>query len=253
MTAAGIICEYNPFLLGHARQLSLIRHTLGTETPVVCVMSGNYVQRGEPAMWDKFTRAQAAVACGADLVLELPITCVLQSAEGFAAGGVEILTKCGVVSHLSFGAECGDGEALMTLAERSLSDICEADLRRYLTPRPASRPLQTRMACYRSPTTFSVWSTAGRFCGRTARCSRLLCSEREIITAPAHPMRLLPPPCGAAIRTVTGKVWSPNRQPQFSSAVHGMPCHSVNARCLRGCAPFQRKNGRKLPVAPRDF
>ena len=132
MTAAGIICEYNPFHLGHARQLSLIRHTLTPQTPIICVMSGNYVQRGEPAMWDKFTRAQAAVACGADLVLELPITSVLQSAEGFAAGGVEILTKCGVVSHLSFGAECGDGEALMTLAERSLSEICEADLRRYL-------------------------------------------------------------------------------------------------------------------------
>jgi len=132
MKAAGIICEYNPFHLGHARQLNLIRRELGDDTPIVCVMSGNYVQRGAPAMWDKFTRAEAAAACGADLVLELPLTCVLQSAEGFAAGGVEILTKSGVVSYISFGAECGDGQMLMDLAVKSLSEVCEADLRRYL-------------------------------------------------------------------------------------------------------------------------
>lgn len=132
MKAAGIICEYNPFHLGHARQMNLIRRELGDDTPIVCVMSGNYVQRGAPAMWDKFTRAEAAAACGADLVLELPLTCVLQSAEGFAAGGVEILTKSGVASHISFGAECGDGQMLMELAVKSLSEVCEADLRRYL-------------------------------------------------------------------------------------------------------------------------
>ena len=86
MKTAGIICEYDPFHLGHARQLRLIRESLGPDTAIVCAMSGNYVQRGEPAMWDKFSRAQAAVLCGADVVLELPITAVLQSAEGFARG-----------------------------------------------------------------------------------------------------------------------------------------------------------------------
>ena len=69
MKTAGIICEYNPFHLGHARQLRLTRELLGQETAIVCVMSGNYVQRGVCAMWDKFTRARAAVACGADGVM----------------------------------------------------------------------------------------------------------------------------------------------------------------------------------------
>ena len=63
MKTAGIICEYNPFHLGHARQLRLTREILGADTVIVCVMSGNYVQRGAPAMWDKFTRAKAAVSC----------------------------------------------------------------------------------------------------------------------------------------------------------------------------------------------
>ena len=118
MKTVGIICEYNPFHLGHRRQLELVRQTLGEDTAIVCVMSGNYVQRGEPARWDKFTRARAALACGADVVLELPLTCALRSAEGFARGGVEILTRFGA-EVLSFGAECGDGELLMELARRT--------------------------------------------------------------------------------------------------------------------------------------
>ena len=115
MKTAGIICEYNPFHLGHARQLRLTRELLGQETAIVCVMSGNYVQRGVCAMWDKFTRARAAVACGADVVLELPLTHVLQSAEGFSRGGVELLSRFGA-EYLCFGAECGNGAALMKLA-----------------------------------------------------------------------------------------------------------------------------------------
>lgn len=115
---AGIICEYDPFHLGHWKQLRLVRKSLGEDAAVVCVMSGNYVQRGLPAMWDKYTRANAAAACGADVVLELPMTCVLQSAEGFARGGVEVLTRFGGVDVLSFGAECGDGDRLMTLARQ---------------------------------------------------------------------------------------------------------------------------------------
>lgn len=117
MKKAGIICEYNPFHLGHARQLQIIRQTLGEETAIICAMSGNYVQRGEPAMWDKFSRANAAIAAGCDLVLEIPITKVLQSAEGFADGGVEILNGFGI-DFLSFGAECGDSASLMALAKR---------------------------------------------------------------------------------------------------------------------------------------
>lgn len=117
MKTVGIICEYDPFHLGHLRQIKLIREMLGQDTAIVCAMSGNYVQRGMPAMWDKFTRAKAAIACGADLVLELPITKVLCSAEGFARGGVELMTRLGIIDHLCFGAENADAHALMSLAE----------------------------------------------------------------------------------------------------------------------------------------
>lgn len=122
MKTAGIICEYNPFHLGHLRQLRLTREQLGIDCQIVCVMSGNYVQRGMPAMWDKYTRAKAALLSGADLVLELPITGVLQSAEGFARTGVEILTRLGCVDYLSFGAECGSSDTLLTLARKMDSD-----------------------------------------------------------------------------------------------------------------------------------
>lgn len=144
MKTAGVICEYNPFHLGHARHFNEIRNILGEDTAIICAMSGNYVQRGLPAMWDKYTRANAAVACGADLVLELPITKVLQSAEGFAQGGVEILSQLGCVDVLSFGAECPDGDSLMALARKLDTPACGAALRKYLDqgqPYAAARQL----------------------------------------------------------------------------------------------------------------
>ena len=86
----GIICEYNPLHLGHKKQIDRIREVFGPETVIVCAMSGNFVQRGMPAIIDRQTRAKAAIFSGADLVLELPVTTALSSAEGFAAGGVKI-------------------------------------------------------------------------------------------------------------------------------------------------------------------
>ena len=118
MQTVGVICEYNPFHLGHARQLELLRQKLGPETAIVCLMSGNYVQRGEPAIFDKCVRARAAVEAGASLVLELPVTYALRSAEGFAAGGVRILSGLGC-GYLSFGCESGDGDASLRAAEAS--------------------------------------------------------------------------------------------------------------------------------------
>ena len=91
MTITGIICEYNPMHLGHQKQIRQIRGLCGDDSAVVCLMSGNFVQRGAPAILDKSLRAQAAVLSGADLVLELPAEYALSSAEGFAAGGVRIL------------------------------------------------------------------------------------------------------------------------------------------------------------------
>lgn len=128
MQTVGVICEYNPFHLGHARQLELLRQKLGPETAIVCLMSGNYVQRGEPAIFDKCVRARAAAEAGADLVLELPVTAVLRSAEGFAAEGVRILSALGC-GFLSFGCESGDGDASLRAAEASCMPEFEQALR----------------------------------------------------------------------------------------------------------------------------
>ena len=114
----GIICEYNPLHLGHQKQIHRIREVFGPETAIVCAMSGNFVQRGMPAIIDKQTRAKAAVLCGADLVLELPVTIALSSAEGFAAGGVRILN--GLCDVLCFGAETADADGLMETARMLL-------------------------------------------------------------------------------------------------------------------------------------
>ena len=89
MQITGIICEYNPLHLGHLKQINRIREQIGRDSGIVCLMSGNFVQRGAPAILDKTLRAKAAILSGADLVLELPVTCALSSAENFAAGGVK--------------------------------------------------------------------------------------------------------------------------------------------------------------------
>ena len=120
MKIVGIICEYNPLHLGHKKQMDEIRRILGEDTAIVCLMSGNYVQRGAPAIIDKSLRAHAAVACGADLVLELPVEYALSSAEGFAAGGVRILGS--FCDKLCFGAESPDSAALMQTAQALLSE-----------------------------------------------------------------------------------------------------------------------------------
>lgn len=128
MKNIGIICEYNPFHNGHARQLRFVKEQ-GT---AVCLMSGNYVQRGEPAQISKGIRAEAAVLGGADLVLELPVTYALRSAEGFADGGVEIFQRLGLIDSLCFGSESADGEKLMTLAALLDTEEFSLQLRKML-------------------------------------------------------------------------------------------------------------------------
>lgn len=119
MKTVGIICEYNPFHNGHLRQLRLIREHYGQDAAIVCLMSGNFVQRGAPAILDKTVRAKAAVLSGADLVLELPVGIALSSAEGFAAGGVAILSRC--CDALCFGTETMNADALLQTARALLS------------------------------------------------------------------------------------------------------------------------------------
>jgi len=122
MQAAGIICEYNPFHLGHAGHMAKTRDALGHDTAIVCVMSGNFVQRGEPAIFNKHSRAEMAVRCGADLVIELPSPFALSSAEGFAYGGVYLLHSLGICDYLSFGSETGEVGPLAEAASVIVSD-----------------------------------------------------------------------------------------------------------------------------------
>lgn len=121
MKAVGIVSEYNPFHLGHQYHINATR-LLCPEHAVVAVMSGDFVQRGESAAFDKHIRAKAAVLGGADLVLELPLPWALSSAEGFARGAVGLLGQLGVVDTLSFGSECGDSALMREMALALSSD-----------------------------------------------------------------------------------------------------------------------------------
>lgn len=114
MRTAGIIAEYNPFHNGHRYQIEMLRRQ-GFEQ-IVAVMSGNFVQRGEPAIFDKWTRTRAALLNGVDLVVEIPIQAVLSSAQGFATGAVTVLEQLGVVDTLCFGSESGDLSLLQRAA-----------------------------------------------------------------------------------------------------------------------------------------
>ena len=130
MKTVGIICEYNPFHLGHRKQFDMIRANYGEECAIVCLMSGNFVQRGQPAIFDKSIRAAAAIECGADLVLELPVTAALSSAEGFAAAGVKLLSP--LCDALCFGAETANKDILISAAKALLSSDFSPLLRREL-------------------------------------------------------------------------------------------------------------------------
>ena len=116
MRVAGIIAEYNPLHNGHVYHMERTREATKCDY-IIVVMSGDYVQRGEPAIADKYTRAQWALLAGADLVLELPAVCAVSSAERFAAGGVRVLAGTGVLNCLCFGSETPDTEELIKAAE----------------------------------------------------------------------------------------------------------------------------------------
>lgn len=116
MKVVGIIAEYNPFHKGHAYQIRYAKERLGADY-VIVAMSGPFTQRGTPALFDKYSRAGHALACGADLVLELPVVYATASAQVFATGGVALLQNAGLVDTLLFGSECPDLAALKNIAD----------------------------------------------------------------------------------------------------------------------------------------
>lgn len=117
MITVGIISEYNPLHNGHLYQIRKIREIFGEDSAVIAIMSGNFVQRGEAAVLDKWSRARTAVQCGANLVIELPVLYATASAELFASGGVAIAAATGVCDYLVFGSESGDLQELEAIAD----------------------------------------------------------------------------------------------------------------------------------------
>ena len=121
MSVAGIIAEFDPFHNGHQYLIDTVRRELSPRA-VVCVMSGNFTQRGEPAILNKFARAALAVQGGADLVIELPLCCAVNAAREFALGGVHALQSLGLVTQLAFGSETGDTALLQRVAKLALQE-----------------------------------------------------------------------------------------------------------------------------------
>ena len=115
MKVVGIIAEYNPFHNGHQYQIDKVRKETDADY-VIIAMSGNFLQRGVPAICDKFTRAEMALKCGADLVIEIPTLWATASAEYYAHAGVALLASTGIVTHLAFGAETDDLDALLQVS-----------------------------------------------------------------------------------------------------------------------------------------
>lgn len=121
MKVCAVIAEYNPFHLGHAYHLKQAR-LLTDADYIIVVMSGNFVQRGEPALVDKYARTKAALSCGADLVLELPTCFSAGSAEYFARGAISMLDHLGMVDFLCFGSECSEIHFLSQFADIFLKE-----------------------------------------------------------------------------------------------------------------------------------
>lgn len=128
MKVAGIIAEYNPFHNGHAALIEKTRAAGATH--IVAVMSGNFVQRGEPAIFDYSARTCAALSGGVDLVIQLPVVYAVSGAQSFARAGVSILDSLGVVDEIVFGSECADAEKIRLAAKNVYSE----KLREYIAP-----------------------------------------------------------------------------------------------------------------------
>lgn len=129
----GIITEYNPFHKGHKYHLERAKSDTNADG-IVCVMSGNFMQRGIPAIIDKWKRTEMAIKNGVDLVLELPMVYSLSSAEHFAFGSVSLLNSLGVIDHLYFGSEEGNIDLLESIANTLVAEpeTYQSSLKRYL-------------------------------------------------------------------------------------------------------------------------
>lgn len=152
MNTVGIICEYNPFHLGHRIQLRAVRERLGEDTCIIALMSGSFVERGGPAVLSKWERAEIALSEGVNLVLELPFPWSMSGADRFAAGALAIMEGLGGVDYLAFGSECGEIDVLSEIAATLKSAAFEEAMQILAKARPELSYAALREAAYLSVT-----------------------------------------------------------------------------------------------------
>lgn len=150
MKNIGVICEYNPFHRGHMEQIEIIKRMFGEDCNIIALMSGSVVQRGEVAVYGKYQRAEAAVSCGASLVLEIPYPFSGSCAEIFASAGVGMAFALGNIDYLVFGSECGDIELLQKTASRLSSTSFEREMELVSAMHPEFSYPKKRSFCYSS-------------------------------------------------------------------------------------------------------
>lgn len=160
LSVAGIIAEFNPLHNGHKYLIDCAKKENNT---VVCVISGNFVQRGDVAIIPKFKRAEAALLCGADLVVELPTPWAMSTAQNFALGGVSQLSALGI-DRLYFGSECGDSKLLEKIADILICDEFNNSLKAKLNTGETFAKIRT--------------DVLRQFCGKDAE---LLCSPNDTL------------------------------------------------------------------------
>lgn len=146
LDVSSIICEFNPLHFGHKK---IIEYAASLGGPVVCIMSGNFVQRGDLAIIDKWSRCRIALQSGADLVIELPLPWAMSTAERFALGSVATLNGLGLPGSLVFGSEAGDTEKLKTISEFLLSEDFSALLPGYLSDGSSFASARSRLVADR--------------------------------------------------------------------------------------------------------
>lgn len=144
MRISSIISEYNPFHEGHKYHMENTKKITNSDYTIV-IMSGNFTQRGTPAIIDKYARTRQALLCGADLVLELPVCFATASAEGFAFGAVSILDKLGVADSLVFGSECGDIDCIKKVADFLANEYFTLDVSDSLIEADKFKKFQERL------------------------------------------------------------------------------------------------------------
>lgn len=168
MNVLGLIVEYNPFHNGHLYHLKESLRITGADH-TVCVMSGNFIQRGEPAVVNKWARTRMALSSGADLVIELPVVYSMASAEYFAFGAVRLLDSLGIVNSLCFGSESGDIKSLAGMADlfTSESESFRSKLREYLDTGMSFASAREMAARAHMDTTDSTLPDAGELIGQS--------------------------------------------------------------------------------------